>query len=383
MTGKIAVKSQETVIPEIDRVAGFAHPRESVRFFGNSAAETELLDAARSGRIHHAWLLTGAQGIGKATLAYRFARFLLAKPSPGDAERAGDLALPADNSVFRQVAHQAHPNLLVLRRPWQTQRKRHASAITVDEVRRLRPFLGQTAAAGTWRIVIVDSADDLNINAVNALLKSLEEPPAACVFLLVSAMPGRLPVTVRSRCRTLRLQPLAADDLQNAVAEAGAGGASDGSEDISQCLKLAQGSPGSALRFLAGGGGELYRQITGFMEQMPDCDHGKLHGLADTLAAPGANDRYELFFTLLEGLVARLVRQAAMGAGALGEEVRLSAQLISAGSLAQWAGLWETLQRAKAEADALNLDRKALVLSTFFQIEEAARNSMNHMRGGA
>ena len=375
-----AAAIEENSVPDIDRVADFAHPRETIQFFGNAPAEMELLEAARSGRIHHAWLLTGAPGIGKATLAYRFARFLLANPKPEDAANATDLSLPEESAVLSQVAHQSHPNLLVLRRPWQTQRKRHANAITVDEVRRLGPFLGQTAADGTWRIVIIDAADDLNISAVNALLKSLEEPPSACVFLLVSAIPGRLPVTVRSRCRTLRLGPLAPDDLQKAI-----GQAADALEsgNIEQVLALAEGSPGAALRLLEAGGGELYQQLMDILGGMPDCDNGKIHKLAETLSGAGSEDRYALFFTILDGLLGRLVKQAATGTGAHGEEVHLSARLIPADGLAQWAGLWETLQRAKAETDALNLDRKTLVLRSFFKIEENARQGMKSSRRGA
>lgn len=367
--------SAEPDLPEIDRVADFNHPRAVNVLFGHGHAERMLLEAARTERLHHAWLLTGATGIGKATLAYRFARFLLAHAEPAAMAAANDLSVDPDAAAARQVAAGTHPGLLVLRRPWNPQRKRHGSTITVDEARRLRPFLGQTAAGGHRRIVIIDSADDMNLNAANAVLKSLEEPPASCLFLLLAAAPGRLPATVRSRCRTLKLQPLADADLKAAVeaAFASSGTAAPAADDLALCLALGEGSPGQALRLLALEGAALYRSLMALMSGLPQADHEAVHALADALAAPGAADRYELFHSLLGDLIARLVGQAAGAGAVLPGERELAERLGVAHGLAYWAGLWETLQRAKAEADALNLDRKTLVLETFFRLEAAAR----------
>jgi DNA polymerase-3 subunit delta' len=223
--------------------------------------------------------------------------------------------------------------------------------------------------------VIVDSADDLNIAAVNALLKSLEEPPESCAFLLVSAAPGRLPVTIRSRCRALRLAPLADDAMRKALVSALEGGdaAMPAAEALDDLLKLAQGSPGAALRFIAGDGADLYRRLLRLLNGMPSADYGAAHELAETLGATGAEERHELFHMMLGGLIARLVAHGVSGEGAFGEEAGLADRLVTSGNLAQWASLWETLQRAKAEADALNLDRNILVLETFFRLEKAAR----------
>ena len=365
----------EPEIPEAGQVADFSHPRSVSVLFGHGAAERTLLGAARTERLHHAWLLTGPAGIGKATLAYRFARFLLTHPKSAPMAPAHDLSVDPESAVMRQVAAGTHPGLLVLRRPWDPKRKRHASAITINEARRLRPFLGQTAAGGTRRIVIIDSADEMNLNAANAVLKSLEEPPAACLFLLLASAPGRLPATVRSRCRTLKLQPLAEDDLKAAVEAAfeTSGAAAPDAEDLALCLALGQGSPGQVLRLLALEGAALYRGLTGLMKSLPRVDQEAVHALADALAAPGAADRYELFHGLLGDLIARLVAHGANAGAALEGEGDLAARLGVGGALAYWAGLWETLQRAKAEADALNLDRKTLVLETFFRLEKAVQ----------
>lgn len=367
--------AEEAAITEIDCVPGFPHPRETTSLFGHGNAERILHDAWQGGRLHHAWLLTGPVGIGKATLAYRFARFLLDRHDAGDAATDDSLHIDPERPAFRQIVNFAHPDLLVLRRPWMAQRKRHATAITIDEARRLRTFLGQTSAQGGWRVVIVDSADDLNMAAANGLLKSLEEPPEACVFLLVSASPGRLPVTIRSRCRRLRLAPLSNADMTNVVTgllpddASGAGGPSD----LQQIFTLAQGSPGLVLRMLAEDGLALYGEMIRVLASLPRLDHDDAHRLAESLSGRGAEGRHELFHSMLSSLLARLVAHAATGTGASGQEAALAERLIGSGMLAQWAGLWETLQRARAEADALNLDRKLHVLETFFRLEQVAR----------
>lgn len=359
---------------EPDRLEGFRHPRETDAFFGNAEAEATLLRAWNSGKLHHAWLFSGAAGLGKATLAYRFARFLLAQPKEGGGP-AESLDTDPGSPAWRRIAARAHPNLLVLNRPWQERTKKFASVITVDEVRRLRAFLGQTAGEGRWRCVIVDKADDLNRAAVNALLKSLEEPPPFCVFLLVCEAAGRLPPTVRSRCQMLRLGPLGEEDLLAAVRGAleGAGKPEADPERLAACMRLAAGSPGRTLMLLELGGDALHGEIARLASGAPQLDYTAVHKLADRLAGSGADDAYELFFSLLEDFIARLVRAGSTGGG--GPEAELAARLKTPGGLAKWAELWETVARMKAEADVLNLDRKNLILGTFFRLEETARAS--------
>ncbi|MGI9382362.1 MAG: DNA polymerase III subunit delta' [Methyloligellaceae bacterium] len=360
-----------------DRLDGFPHPRETLRLYGQDEAERILLQAHVTQRMHHAWLLAGPEGIGKATLAYRFARFVLAHPEGAPPEARQDLSVPDASPVAAQVAALSHPGLLVLQRPWQDQGKRFATAITVSEVRRLRAFLGRTADQGHWRVVIVDRADELNVNAANALLKSLEEPPKRTVFLLVASAPGRLPVTVRSRCRMLRLRPLATDVLIDAVravaGEAGVGEADDAK--LASCAALAQGSVRHALELHANDGIEIYQRLLGVLRKLPRVDHSAIHALADDVTARGADDKFEMLHTLFGDALARLVRQAATGAGAIGEEADLAGRLIRPQRLAPWAELWETVTRAKADAFALNLDRKNLILGTFFRLEETARST--------
>src|SRR5216683_5202774 len=195
-------------------------PRETTVLFGHDGAEREFLAVYRSGRVPHAWLIGGEPGIGKATLAYRIARFVLAHPDPSRVLTAASLALDPAHPTVRRIAVNAHTDLLALERtPGDNGKMR--TVITVEQVRRLASFFGSTAGEGGWRVCIVDSADELKYpEGSNALLKMLEEPPARSLFLLVSHSPGRLLPTIRSRCRRLILEPLDAADVVAAATAA-------------------------------------------------------------------------------------------------------------------------------------------------------------------
>ncbi len=193
-----AALAEAEALPEADCLEGFSHPRFTPRLFGQDAAEHVLHDALGSDRMHHAWLLTGREGIGKATLAYRVAKAALARADERDLF-GSSLDIDAATATAHQVGALSHPGLLLLRRVYEPKGKRFHASISVDEVRRLRGFLSLSAEAGSRRVVIVDSADEMNLNAANALLKSLEEPPARTIFLIISSAPGRLLATIRSR----------------------------------------------------------------------------------------------------------------------------------------------------------------------------------------
>jgi len=365
--------------PEADRLEGFPHPRETRRLFGHAPAEEELAMALASGRVHHAWLLAGPEGIGKATLAYRFAAYALANSAERDPSMTS-LALPENASALRTVRALSHPGLLVIRRPWDPKGKRFAATIPVDEVRKLRAFLAHTAGGATrteeavQRVVIVDQADELNVSSANALLKSLEEPPARTLFLLITSQPGRLLPTIRSRCRMLALAPLEAKELRQAAEQAleAAGLSSPAEADWPRLLHLARGSVRRLLALATGDGLKLAQRVSSILENLPKVDWAAAHALADELAGAANEQRLEVFFDLLLDLSARLARAAATGEGQPGE-VALARRLITEGRLASWAELWETVVREKAQALALNLDRKALVLETLSRLEGASR----------
>jgi DNA polymerase-3 subunit delta' len=365
---------QETEpIPEVDRLEGVPHPRATPKLFGHEAAEQSLAEGFAAGRMHHGWLIAGAEGIGKATLAYRFARHVLAAPGERDpAHRSLDIS--AETTAARQVLAMSHPGLLVLRRPWDFKTKRHAQIVTVDEVRRVRSFLAHTSGGGGWRVVIVDTADLLNVNAANALLKSLEEPPPRTFFLLLTATPGRLLPTIRSRCRVLDLHPLGETDLRRAVSAALNTEEHEppGPEDWARLVALSEGSVRRALTLWLGDGLKLEGRVGQIIAGLPAIDWQAVHALADETASQAAAERFEMLFDLLLKRVARLVRAAA-GRPSADDDRRLAARLVPEARLATWAELWETIAREKSEAQALNLDRKSLILQTFGRIGAAAR----------
>ena len=365
-----AAERPRAVVTEPDRLEGFSSPREVDRLFGHEAALGELHEALESGRVHHAWLMVGPEGVGKATLAYRVARTVLAEGAQGDVRKALGRSHPA----FRKVAALSHPNLLVIRRSWVEKSKRYSQWIGIDEVRRLRAFLGHSAGEGGWRIVIVDRADELNQNAANALLKALEEPPPKTLFLLVSSAEGRLPLTLRSRTRILRVTALEEEDLAEAVHAAldRDQHETDG-HTLATALALSQGSVRRALELVSSGGIGLYREIVTSLGGLPEIEGPELHRLVDRLVGTAESERFDLYLALLLGVIERLIRFTATREGATEEEQTLAKRLLSPTNLAHWANAWEAIAEAKAEAQRLNLDRGLLMLETWFRLQQLAR----------
>ena len=364
-------------VPEFDRLDGFPHPRHTLKLYGHDSAEAHFAEAFGSERLHHGWLIAGAEGVGKATFAYRLARFLLAKPAERDASGA-KLDVPAASTAYRQVSALSHPGLLVLRRPYDPKNKRFKTDIPIDDVRRLRSFLTLTSEMGQWRVVIIDTADDLNMNSANAVLKSLEEPPPRTVFLLLTSSPGRLLPTIRSRCRTIDLRPLDGEALKKAVTQALAASTEEVSsaipagEDWTILERLSGGSVRRVLALHASGGLDLYKRVHGLISGLPGLDCLKVHGLADDVSSAASEKKYEMMQFLLASLIARMIRAQVTGDGRA-DDIALAARLIGDVKLPAWAFLWETLSVAKAAADELNLDRKTLILQTFARLEAAAK----------
>jgi len=360
--------------PEADRLEGHAHPRETYDLFGQADAERELATAFASGRMHHAWLLTGREGIGKATLAYRLARAALATLAERSAIPAGSLAVSAGTIVAKQVQALSHPGLMVIRRPWSRENKRLAQVITIDEVRRLKGFLQHSAGEGAYRVVIIDRAEDMNTSAANALLKSLEEPPQRTVFLLVSSEPGRLLPTIHSRCRRLALKRLGEADLAAAVTAAGV--ALPPARQMQLITSLADGSVRRTFELIAGDAIDLHGKIVGLLSRLPQVDYEAVHKLAESAGAHGADQDFQSFFSLLSDLLARALRAQVTGTPLPEGEAEVARRLVPEGSsparLATWARLWETIVREKAEVQAINLDRKAFIVDTFRRFEAAA-----------
>lgn len=353
--------------PESDRIGDLLHPRERSNLFGHEAAARTLATAARSGRLHHAWILAGPKGVGKATLAWRFARAVLAH---GAAKCPDDLAVPEGNLVARQIAALAHPDLIVIRRPWDHEKKRFKTELPVDEVRRLHGFFSRHASEGGARIAIIDTADDMNRASQNALLKILEEPPSDAILLLISHAPGGLLPTTRSRCRLLTLRKLAAEPMEDAVAEL-----APAIDQKSRALvsALADGAPGRALELAESDAIATYRDIAELLLSLPRLNGAKLFGFAEKIARAPADRGLGLFVTLLSQIEERALRGAYAALEPVPGEDALLRHLRAAMPLERWSGLWETLKTDALRADDLNLDKKQLVLNTFFAIEAASQ----------
>lgn len=359
-----------TEIPESDRLEDFPHPRKTFDLVGHGAAEALLAETRAGGRMPHAWLICGPQGVGKATLAYRLARSVL-RHGVGEGP-ADSLAVAPDDPVARRIAAQAHPDLLVLRRPWDEKTKRLKTVLTVDEVRRVNGFLAQHAGAGGWRVVIVDAADDMNANAANALLKLLEEPPQKVLMLLIAHAPAKLLPTIRSRCRLLRLRPLEAGEVTEIVRRHADAELPD--EDAALLAFLARGSAGRALRLAAHGGLEVYKQITGLLGGLPELDTARLHRLADQTGGRGAEETFALTGELMsEALEAVIHLKAGDGAAPPGAPGRELDRAAASGPLDRWLEAWDKVRTVFAETAALNLDRKQAMLSAGFFVKMAAR----------
>lgn len=346
-------------IGEADELAGVALPRENENLIGHGEAERALLDAYRSERFHHAWIIGGPRGIGKATLAFRFARFVLANPERfSEAVReATDLRVDPDDPVSRKIAAGSHPDLLHLRRPYDDKRDRFKSELPVDEVRRTVSFFGSTAAGGAWRACIVDAADDMNLSAANALLKILEEPPPRSVFLVLSHAPGRLLPTIRSRCRQLLLRPLSDTEIGEGLAR-NLPDVRLSPDDLARVSRLADGSLRRAIQLSASGGLELAREFEEMAARLPQIEVDRLHRFADLAGANGAEDAWQLFQDLAGDHLHRRLKEEAAG---------------RPGRLVRWSEVWEKTVTAVSQAEALNLDRKQVILSVFRHMAEAER----------
>lgn len=368
----------DTDHPAPDQAPGAPHPRETAHLFGQERAEAEFLDAFATGRLHHGWMLTGPQGVGKATLAWRIARFLLATPPLEDDGLFGapppptSLDIAPDHPVARRMMAGAEPGLASVTRSV-NDKDRMRDQIVVDDIRRLSRFFGLSAADGGRRVVIVDAADEMNTAAANALLKMLEEPPARTTILLVAHQPTRLLPTIRSRCRTLRLQPLSPPDMAEALAQAGA----DLPDNTDALSALAAGSVGAALRLLSLDGLAQYGRLVSLLSTLPRMDRQGALTLADSVAGRGAAENFEQMLTLVDILLSRLARTGASGLppqpeAAPGEAQVLSELAPNAQKARAWAALASEVTARGRHGQAVNLDPAALVLDTVFKIQETA-----------
>ncbi len=338
---------------EDDDAGGPPTPRETAMLFGHDGAEREFLAVYRAGRVPHAWLIAGEPGIGKATLAYRIARFVLAHPDPARLGSATSLALDPAHPTVRRIAVSAHPDLLALERTVGDTGKMR-TVITVEQVRRLAIFFGSTAGEGGWRVCIVDSADELkHPEGSNALLKMLEEPPPRSLFLLVSHAPGRLLPTIRSRCRRLSLRPLGQGDVAKAASNALGVDATDPA--VTKAAAAARGSVSRAIALATGPTLALREKVAELLSALPATDWRALHAVGDQL------DRDRGLLEVFVGAVRDWL------------SARLDTEIGNPARLVRTAEMWDRLNRSARDVEIYNLERKPFVFTIFGLLAEASR----------
>ncbi len=324
---------------ETDQEPNTAHPRETFSFIGHDAEETMLADGLKSGRMHHAWLLAGPKGLGKATLAYRFARAALGARRIG----ARPFDVDPEDTIARRISASAHPDLFILRRGL-NDRGRPRREIAVDDARELGQFFSLAPSEGGMRVAIIDAVDDLNRNAANAILKTLEEPPARSVLLLVCNAPGAILPTIRSRCRRLALRPLPHDDVRKAL-----GG--DGDEAL---IQLAKGRPGRAIALQAQG---LAHTGTAIGDAVSLLKRGNAQSVLPVLYDKLSGESFEKLAVVLD-LAGDWTR--AIGVEEGGET---------------WAEAWSALEQLRDEAEGLDMDAKHALSRAVGILDRAAASA--------
>ncbi|HEY8383527.1 MAG TPA: DNA polymerase III subunit delta' [Microvirga sp.] len=346
-------------LEEPDRFPGTPHPRERLVLFGHEEAEAGIVEAMRAGRLPAAWLIGGPPGIGKATLAYRIARRLLALGG-GPTETVTSLEVEPSHPVARQVGVLSHPNLIVIRRGLTKDGKRYMTEISAEVARRAIDMFGSTSMDGSYRIAIVDPAEELNAQSANALLKIIEEPPPRSLFLIVSHAPQRVLPTIRSRSRRLLLRPLAGQDVRRAVGSLGGPWAEAAPDVLDEAIRLGEGSVRRTLAMLDKDRIAFVDRIRRALDALPQLEAKGVLALAEQVARRDADETYELALDTVERWVSeRLHERAALGPARLAPLVEVC----------------DKLARQAREIDTYNLDRRPLVLSLFDDLADAVRRT--------
>ncbi len=333
-------------------------PRANPNLLGHEQAEGQLLRAVASGRLHHGWLITGQQGIGKATLGYRFARYLL------NGGKGETLAVAAESQTFKRIAAAGHGDFVDVA-------PNEKGNLSIEEVRKIEPLFRRTSAEGGYRVVLIDNADTMTVQAQNAVLKILEEPPTGALLILTASAPGRLLPTIRSRVRTLALEPLSVAVLDNLL-EQNLPALSP--QERVQLAGLAQGSLGQAIALYEAEGLIVYRELLMLLSNLDQLPAKPLLDYAEKLGRKGGEAGYTVISRLFPNWLADVARMAATG----NMQEKLEGEGVAAAKLAQSLGLerslalWEKVRDLFHQADGLYLDRKQTLLSALLAVKGAA-----------
>lgn len=344
--------------PEADRAPGCLHPRDTYDLIGHAESEARFLNAHASGRLHHAWLLTGTPGVGKATLAYRMIRHILG----GQSLLTDSMNIPETDPVAKRIASLGHGNFILLRRPYDFKLKKLRSEIPVDDVRSLSKFFQGTAAEDkSWRVCLIDSADNLNRNSENAILKLLEEPPEKALIILLSSAPGRLLPTIRSRCMHLPLREVPETDIAPWLRHH----ASAHDDILDAAVKLSRGGPGKAIA-LVQNVDTVLKPLSAFLKSL-DRSQSKIdHTIANALALQNASASRALFWEALQDVL-----QAQSIFSVTGEWTGAFKPLPISKPPETWQKLWDKVGETQRVEAAINMDKKTVMFDMLSQIRTA------------
>lgn len=316
-----------------------------------------MASSFQSGRMHHAWLLTGPVGVGKATLAYRLIRRVLG----GQPQTEGLLDVAQSDPVSARVQSLGHGDFVLLRRPYDHKTKKIRTEIPVAETRRLQDFFSRKSSEGGWRVCLIDSADEMNISAANGVLKTLEEPPEKALLILLSSSPGRLLPTIRSRCMHVPLRPVETADLTHWLGTRGVD-----TQLAASAAAMSRGAPGKAFA-LAENEDSVLRPLKTLLTSLPSGNEKSEHRIADALAQPKSAAARALFWDALTDIVYHQALYAETG-----EWNTAFSPLKLDRPKTFWLNLWDQLQQMQRAESALNMDKKTVMLSALSALRGAA-----------
>ncbi len=371
-------------LDEIDIRSQLPPARNASDLYGHADIEKRLLADIQAGRMPHAVIFAGPEGVGKSVLAFRLARYLLAdteflKPAeddagfnlfgdapaapPAPARSVENMFIAPESTTFAQVSSGGHPDLLVIERPYDEKKGRHKAGIDVDEVRKVVPFLRKTSANSGWRVVIVDDSDSMNRNAQNAILKILEEPPQKTLIILIAHRIGTFLPTIRSRARVIRMEGLDKSAFNALLSKSypRLSGA-----DLDRLALICAGSPGRAVRLFEMGGLDVLEQILSLTSNLPALDRMQLHKFAERFVGSDADGHYLVLINMLDWIFGQITRNKAA-------QTTLPLFLKSSGlfkvaaglNLDGWLKICDSVKATLTQGASASLDRRMVLLTAF------------------
>ncbi|WP_407966129.1 DNA polymerase III subunit delta' [Bartonella sp. C271] len=334
---------------QYDDIDGILSPSQNNILIGHEEVRHFLEQMLREGQLHHALLFEGERGIGKATLAFHLAWNIL------NSQKNKFLQPRQDSIIWRQIKQGSHPGIIHVSRRFNAKTKKFKTGITVDDIRDIKHFLSQTSQDGLWRIIIIDSADDMNRNAANAILKTLEEPPTKTLFIIISHSLGKLLPTIRSRCQKISLRPLHDDEMQKAISHFFPNQVLTNPQNIETIIQKSQGSLRKAALLLCHGGLEIIQTINKLLEQSI-CDPVIVHNLAQALSLSDTDIQFQQF---CDEILDRIHKKAIM--------------LLKEGAIhlsKKYAETWQNIFQEIIEIQSFNLDKKQFVINLLFKTHE-------------